>query len=117
MDPTKPFKDEYLFYRFLGKAEQGDQAQLLFENMDIQRLIAMAICFEEGIEATENRIGLRVYQNTFYGSAAVDYVMANFKFMVNSRHAAVHFVRRITSEFCLLELVTNEYDFKVRNFV
>ena len=39
--------------------------------------------------------------------------MANFRFMVNSRHAAVHFVRRITEEFSLLELVTNEYEFKV----
>ena len=47
-------------------------------------------------------------------SQTVDYIMANFRFRVNSRYSAVYFARRITSEFSLLELVTNEYEFKVR---
>ena len=100
------FKDAYLFYRMNSSAEICSTAGV---EMDSSRLFELAQLFEAGIEVKDHRHRLRVFQNSFVGKEAVDFMVESG--MAETRYDAVQLGRAFAKKFNMMDHVTQDHLF------
>ena len=106
----REFEDEDYLYKF---CYQGEIRQMDEIEMDPLRIMNIAKDFESSVRLKDNKVGFRVFKNTFLGTDAVDYLV--YSNIASTRLEAVQIGRAVTKECNLFEHVTNSRKFEDAN--
>lgn len=103
----RDFEDEDYLYKF---CYQGEIRQMQEIEMDPLRIMNIAKDFESSVRLKDNKVGFRVFKNTFLGTDAVDYLV--YSNVAGTRLEAVQIGRAVTKSCNLFEHVTNSRKFE-----
>ena len=115
VDINKPFKNQYLFYRFrsLGDADAANRTTLLLEEevdlSDISAVLSMLINPLTGVPIRDRTWRFKTYKHCFVASELVDWCLLNLTF--RRRKEALKFCQRLVDE-ALIRHVCDPQPFK-----